>query len=546
MKVTIAQVNPIVGDIEGNLAKIKDLLGRCEQESSDLVVFPELFLVGYPPKDILERSWFIDKVGEAVEELVKFSTTFPSTGILIGVPRAVGQNHGKGLYNSAVLIYQGKILSEHHKSLLPTYDVFDEARYFEPSLEIRTVSFKGETLGISLCEDAWNDPELWPGCRMYSFDPIGELARQGATLLVNISASPFNLGKEEIRFRIISNHARKHKIPFIYVNQVGANDELIFDGRSMFVDKNGDAVTLCPSFREHIETVDAEESSIFGLYQPQERMEALCEALVLGIKDYLAKTGFNKAVVGLSGGIDSAITYYLAVKALGRENVLGISMPSPFSSEGSVEDSRKLAENLGAEFKVISIADTYHSYLDTLRDHFADRENDITEENIQARIRGNILMAFSNKYGHLVLATGNKSELAVGYCTLYGDMSGGLSVLADVPKTMVYELAEYINRDREIIPKETIEKLPSAELRPDQLDQDTLPPYSVLDEILYYYIEEGYSVDEIIARGFEAETVKWVVKAIHNSEYKRKQAALGLKVSGKAFGVGRRMPIAAK
>ncbi len=546
MRVTIAQVNPIVGDIEGNLVKIKDLLGRCEQESSDLVVFPELFLVGYPPKDILERGWFIKQAGQAVKELVSLSARFPTTGILLGVPRAAEQDSGKALYNSAVLIYQGKIVSEHHKSLLPTYDVFDEARYFEPAPGVRTVSFKGETLGISLCEDAWNDPELWPGRRMYSFDPIGELARQGATLLINISASPFNLGKEEVRFRLVGNHARKHGLPSIYVNQVGANDELIFDGRSMFVDKKGDVVTLCPSFREHIETVDTRECGTPGLYRPQERMEALCEALVLGIKDYLAKTGFSKAAVGLSGGIDSAVTCYLAVRALGQENVLGISMPSPFSSEGSVEDSRKLAENLGIEFRVIPISDTYHAYLGTLREHFAGRENDITEENIQARIRGNILMAFSNKYGHLILTTGNKSEMAVGYCTLYGDMSGGLSVLADVPKTMVYELAEYINRDKEFIPRETIEKPPSAELRPDQLDQDTLPPYPVLDEILYYYIEEGLSVEEIIANGFEAETVKWVVRAVHNNEYKRKQAALGLKVTGKAFGVGRRMPIAAK
>jgi len=545
MKITIAQLNPTVGDIEGNLAKVRDALSECSKDKPDLVVFPELFLVGYPPKDLLERPWFIEKALKVVEELIQLSMSYPDTGILLGVPMT-SEGMGKGLYNSALLIYQGKKLSAQHKSLLPTYDVFDEARYFDAAPEVHTVSFKGETLGISVCEDAWNEPEFWPKRRIYGFDPIEELANQGATVFINISASPFSAGKEETRFRLISNHARKHKVPFVYVNQVGGNDELIFDGRSMFVDRDGQPVAVCPSFQEYLQTVDTGTTGTPGLYTPQDKIESIYEALVLGIRDYLKKTGFSKAVIGLSGGIDSALTCCLAAEALGRENVLGISMPSPFSSPGSIEDSRKLAENLGVEFKVIPISGIYQSYLDTLAEPFAGREADVTEENIQARIRGNIVMAFSNKFGSIVLTTGNKSELAVGYCTLYGDMSGGLSVLADVPKTMVYELARYINRETEVIPNETIEKPPSAELRPDQLDQDTLPPYPVLDDILYYYIEEGYSADKIISLGFASETVQWVIRAVNNNEYKRKQAAPGLRVTTKAFGVGRRMPIAAK
>jgi NAD+ synthase (glutamine-hydrolysing) len=546
MKITIAQLNPIVGDLNGNKTKIMNTLSQCSESASDLVVFPELFLVGYPPKDLLERPWFIEKAKQAIQELVQISAKYPKTGILFGAPLPTGKHMGKCLYNSAVLIYQGRVLMVQHKSLLPAYDVFDEMRYFDPAPMINTVSFKGETLGISICEDAWNDPELWPKGSIYPFDPIEVLARKGATLFINISASPFFMGKEEIRFRLIRNHAQKHRLPFIFVNQIGGNDELLFDGRSLCLDRSGEPIIICPSFREHIQSTDTSLAGMPGLYVPQDKIESIHQALVLGVRDYMRKCGFTKAVVGLSGGIDSAVTCCLAKEAIGSENVQGISMPSPYSSKGSIEDSRKLATNIDIRFKVISITEIYHTYLETLKEHFEGKEEDVTEENIQARIRGNILMAFSNKFGHLVLSTGNKSELAVGYCTLYGDMSGGLAVISDVPKTMVYDLANYINRKSEIIPRAIIEKQPSAELKPNQVDQDTLPPYPILDRILHYYIEEVYSVKEIINLGFDAETVKWVAKMVEKNEYKRKQAAPGLKVTTKAFGVGRRMPIAAK
>ncbi len=545
MKITVAQLNPIVGDIEGNLSKFVQVLSQ--HEDSDLLAAPELFLVGYPPRDLLERAWVIEKTQQAIQRLQKVSLEFPNTGLLMGVPSPTHQR-GNKLYNSALLIYRGSILLTQHKSLMPTYDVFDEARYFEPAAEIKTVDFKGEKLGISICEDAWNDPELWPKGRIYSLDPIEILAQKGATLFINISASPYHIGKEEIRYRHISKQARRHGIPFIYVNQVGGNDELIFDGRSMCFDKEGQPTAVFPSFSEHVQTIDTRIPGTPGLYVPQGKIESAYEALILGLRDYIYKCGFKKAVVGLSGGIDSAVTCCLAQAAIGGESVLGISMPSPYSSRGSVEDSRKLAENLNFTFKEIEISSIYRSYLKTLQEHFKDKDTEIgvTEENIQARIRGNILMAFSNKYGYLVLSTGNKSEISVGYCTLYGDMSGGLSVLADVPKTLVYQLAEFINRKEEIIPKEIMEKAPSAELRPNQLDQDSLPPYPVLDKILHYYIDQQSSVEEIINMGFDRETVRWVAQTVDRNEYKRKQAPPGLKVTTKAFGVGRRMPIAAK
>jgi NAD+ synthase (glutamine-hydrolysing) len=546
MKITLAQLNPVVGDLNGNLSKLEKALTQASKDSSDLLVLTELFLVGYPPKDLLERRWFIQKVKETIDKTVKLSKDHPEIGILFGTPLPTGKDIGKGLYNSALLVHRGRIISTHNKSLLPTYDVFDESRYFDPASELSVISFKGEKLGLSICEDAWNDPSLWPRGRFYANDPISELASKGANLLINISSSPFETGKEETRFRLIHNHAQRHKIPFVFVNQIGGNDELIFDGRSLCVDKNGAPITVFPAWTEKVETIDTKRSGTSSLYKPQDRIESVHDALILGIRDYMRKCGFSRAVVGLSGGIDSALVCCLAKEALGGKNVLGISMPSPFSSNGSVDDSKKLAEKIGIEFKTIPISSIYDSYLKTLEEYFKGREFDVTEENIQARIRGNILMAFSNKFGYLVLSTGNKSELAVGYCTLYGDMSGGLSVLSDVPKTIVYELANYINRKSEIIPKQIIKKAPSAELKPDQVDQDTLPPYPVLDKILHHYIEEESSPEEIIGMGFDPETVKWVIRTVERNEYKRSQAAPGLKVTSKAFGVGRRMPIAAK
>lgn len=545
MKITIAQLNPTVGDIDGNLAKLKKTLSSSYVDSPDLVVFPELFLVGYPPYDFFQSDRFVKKVEEGVQEIIEESKKYPLTGILFGTVQATGKDVGTGLYNSALLILCGELLASRYKSLLPTYDVFDESRYFDPAPTVQVVQFKGETLGISICEDAWNDQSM-PMGRYYPVDPMKTLAEQGASLFINISASPFHAGKDEIRYKLFQNHIRKYNIPFLFVNQVGGNDELIFDGKSMYIDRNGEPGLVFPSFKEHVETIDTATLQGTRPYVPEEKIESVFKALVLGIKDYMKKCGFTKAVLGLSGGIDSAVTCCLAVEAVGSENVLGISMPSLYSSRGSTEDSRRLAKNLGISFNTIPISEIFSSYCDILRDHFKGKETDATEENIQARIRGNILMAFSNKFGHLVLSTGNKSELAVGYCTLYGDMSGGLAALSDVPKTMVYKLAHYINRRSEIIPDEIIKKPPSAELKPDQLDQDTLPPYEILDKVLFLYLDEGCSGEEILRHNFDPKLVQWIVETVDKNEYKRRQGAPGLKVTSKAFGMGRRMPIAAR
>jgi NAD+ synthase (glutamine-hydrolysing) len=544
MKITLAQLNPVVGDVRGNLQKIAATLA-AEPQTSDLIVFSELFLAGYPPRDLLEKPGLIRQVQEAVEHLVDLSARYPATGILVGAPQPTGRDTGKGLCNCAVLIHQGQVRLRQAKSLLPTYDVFDETRHFDPAREIMVVPFKDEILGISICEDAWYDPELWFR-RLYPLDPIQTQAEQGATVLINISASPFQVGKEEVRHRLFQSHARKYGIPLVYVNQVGGNDELIFDGRSQALDPAGEAIAVLPGFAEAVVTVDLAQAGEPGWYRPQEQIATVHEALVLGLRDYLGKCGFKQAVMGLSGGVDSAVTCCLAAQALGRENVLGVLMPSPYTSRDSIDDSLVLARNLGVETRLIPITPIYESYRKALEGPLKLGEIELTLENIQARIRGNILMAISNKFGHMVLSTGNKSELAVGYCTLYGDMSGGLGVLADVPKTMVYELAAYLNRDREIIPAQIIRKAPSAELRPDQTDQDTLPPYDLLDRIMNYYLTEGCAYGDIVKLGFDPETVQWVIRTIDKNEYKRRQAAPGLKITSKAFGMGRRIPIAAK
>jgi len=544
MKVTLAQLNPIVGDVTGNLRKVLDTL-KAMGTTTDLLVFSELFLVGYPPRDLLEKPALLEQVQDAVQELVKASRAYPEVGLLLGAPWPTGLKTGKGLNNAALLIHRGQLAFTQPKSLLPTYDVFDESRHFDPAAEVDVVQFKGEILGISICEDAWYDPELWFR-RLYPFDPVQVLAEKGATVMVNISGSPFQVGKEEVRYRLLSSHARRYRRPLVYVNQVGGNDELIFDGCSLVLDKEGEAVARLPAFREEVRTVDLSAPGSPGLFAPQEAIASVHGALVLGLKDYLHKCGFARAVVGLSGGVDSAVTCVLACQALGPENVLGVLMPSPYTSRDSIEDSLRLVGNLGIKHQVIPITPIYQSYREALREPLKLDEIDVTLENIQARIRGNILMALSNKFGYLVLSTGNKSELAVGYCTLYGDMSGGLSVLADVPKTMVYELARYLNREGELIPKAILSKPPSAELRPDQTDQDTLPPYEVLDRIMNSYLLEGLSYQEMVAQGLDPEVVNWVIRAIDRNEYKRRQAAPGLKVTSKAFGMGRRIPIAAK
>ncbi|MFW5979348.1 MAG: NAD+ synthase [Halanaerobium sp.] len=542
MKVKIAQLNPIIGDIEGNLNMLQQTVSELEKET-DLVVFSELFLTGYPPRDLLIKPWFIRKIKAALSKIKKISRKMEA-GILLGIPLPTQKKYGRGLYNSAILIYQGEIIYKQHKSLLPTYDVFDEARYFDSAEEIGIVKFKGEKLGISICEDMWNVEERWQQKR-YSRNPIEQLAAKGATVLINISASPFNIGKDKTRYKIIKNHVQKYKLPFIMINQVGSNDELIFDGSSLVVNQSGRVIKKLNSFSEDIKTVDLKTKKCQE-YNTLAEIESLYQALVLGIRDYLDKCGFKKAVIGLSGGIDSSVSCCLAKAALGKENVLAVTMPGPYSSAGSVEDSKILTNNLGIKLKEISISEIYNSYLSVLENDFQDTEMGVAEENIQARIRGDILMAYSNKFGHLVLSPGNKSELAVGYCTLYGDMSGGLSIISDVPKTMVYQLAEYINSREEIIPQSILDKAPSAELRPEQKDEDSLPPYEILDQILYYYIEEGYSTSEIVELDFDSQTVRKVIQLVDRNEYKRRQAAPGLKVTSKAFGMGRRMPIAAE
>ncbi len=545
MRIALAQLNPVVGDVPGNVRHLEQALEQALAFKPQLVVFPELMLAGYPPRDLLVRDWFIDRVEAGLADATRLSARFPDVGIVVGAPVRSPSGSGKGLLNAAILIAGGRELFRQAKSLLPAYDVFDETRYFDPAGKVRTVRFGDEMLGLSICEDAWNSPEIWESAA-YDRDPIVELVSAGATLLVNISASPFVVGKEAVRKRLVADHAARHGLPFVVVNQVGGNDDLIFDGRSMAFDRHGRVQLALRPFQEEVAVVDTAAAGADSNYAEIDPIESIHDALVLGVRDYVHKCGFRKVVLGLSGGIDSAVVCCLAAAAVGPENVLGITMPSEYSSRGSVDDSRRLAENLGIESREVGIAEAYHSYLSLLAREFAGHKPDTTEENIQARVRGNILMAISNKLGHLVLATGNKSELAVGYCTLYGDMSGGLCVLADVPKTTVYALATFINRSRERIPVSSIRKPPSAELRPNQTDQDTLPPYDVLDAIIAGYVDEGRSADEIIASGHDRKTVEWVIRAVNRNEYKRRQAAPGLKVTSRAFGTGWRMPIAAK
>ncbi len=547
MNVTLAQLNPIIGDVDGNLQQALAAFSRAAAIGSDLIVFSELFLSGYPARDLLERPDFLDRIEVAVEQIRQASDEFPETGLLIGAPMRSGSTTGRGLYNAALLFHAGRLVFTQHKSLLPNYDVFDEARYFDPAEAVTTVAFKGEQLGIVICEDSWSDPDLHRG-RSYGCDPIARLAADGATVFINLSASPYQAGKEEQRLRILKAHARTYEVPAILVNQVGGNDELVFDGRSACMGINGEPVAVLAAFRSEELTVDITAQRVGSpeAYTPREPVADLHDALVLGLGDYVSKCGFEHAVLGLSGGIDSALVCYLASAALGPEKVLGVLMPSCYSSVGSIDDSVALAENLGVEYTTIPIMPVYDALDEALAPQFEHTQPDSTEENMQARIRGTILMSLSNKFGSLLLATGNKSEMAVGYCTLYGDMCGGLSVISDVPKIMVYELARYINRDKEIIPVNILTKEPSAELRPDQVDQDSLPPYDVLDSILEAYIDQGHSLCEMRAMGFDPQTLSWVIRAVDRNEYKRRQAAPGLKVTSKAFGMGRRMAIAAR
>lgn len=548
MKIALIQYNPRIGDFAGNIAAIFGWLEKAKTAGCQLAVLPELAISGYPPQDLLERPAFLDDQDRAFARLVE-KTRDLGLGVICGLVTRNPGPMGKPLHNSAVLFAGGEVLFTTHKQLLPTYDVFDEARYFQPGRGNGTFRYQGLHLGLTICEDIWNDKSLFPR-PLYATDPVGAMLAQADTpvdLLINLAASPFNLGKGGIRQKIFANLCRCHRLPFLYVNQVGGQDSLIFDGGSVALDAHGAVVARAARFAEDLVVVDTDtwqgEIHAPPADAAQETAE-VCEALVLGTRDYVTKCGFNRVVIGLSGGVDSALTAAIAARALGPENVLGLALPSPYSSPESVEDAEQVAKNLGIDFTVLPITDLFETFLASLAPVFAGAKPDVTEQNIQARIRGNLLMAIANKQRRLLLSTGNKSESAVGYCTLYGDMSGGLAVIADVPKQLVYALCRHLNQDREIIPSRTIDKPPSAELAPDQRDEDDLPPYPVLDAILAAYLEEHRSIAEIVAMGFARPMVEDVVRRILTSEYKRKQAPLGLKVTSKAFGQGRRYPTA--
>jgi len=553
MRIAIAQLDYTIGAFEANLGKMRRAVEEARRENADLVLFSELATTGYPPQDLLDRPDFIAENLRQVQRVATLSAGGPAvvTGYVAPNPGKVG----KPLYNAAALCSGGRIVGRYRKCLLPTYDVFDEARYFEPGADADPLELDGLRLGITICEDAWNDPDFWPR-RLYKRDPVGELVGKGAQLLLNLSASPFSVGRGRLRQEMLSAEAAKHGRWFVVANQVGGNDELVFDGSSLVIDPTGKVVARAHQFAEDLLVHEIPDGVLRsrscadgtpGILRPvaDGPVEEAWKALVLGLADYTGKCGFRKVVLGLSGGIDSALTAVVAAEALGPENVLGVAMPTRYSSESSLSDAEALVRSLGIEYRIIPIDPVFQSYLDTLGPVFEGLEPDVTEENIQARVRGNILMALSNKYGRLLLTTGNKSELAVGYCTLYGDMSGGLAVISDVPKTMVYEMARWLNREREVIPENVIVKPPSAELRPGQTDQDALPPYEVLDRILEAYVEQNRPVPEIVASGIDRETVREVVRLIDRNEYKRRQAAPGIRITSKAFGVGRRFPIAA-
>ncbi len=539
MKIALAQINPTVGDLTGNAARILAAYRRGVEAGVEIVVFPELAITGYPPRDLLHKSRFIP---DNLAVLERLAAATGETGLLVGYVGRNDRQPGREATNSVALLQHGKILATRAKMLLPTYDVFDEDRYFEPAQENAPVDFNGRKIGLTICEDVWNDEAFWDE-RRYLRNPARELVEAGAEILFNVSASPWHLGKDRLRVEMLSSLVAQIRRPFVYCNAIGGNDELLFDGASLAFDAAGRLITQSAMFREDFLLLDTDTAAPITPTSLADE-EALYRALVLGVRDYFQKCGFQSAVLGLSGGIDSALTAVIAVEALGAENVRGVSLPSQYSSQGSLDDARILAENLGIRYDIVPIQPVFEPVKGQLADIFTGRAEDTTEENIQARLRGVILMAMSNKFGSLLLTTGNKSELAVGYCTLYGDMCGGLAVISDVPKTMVYRLSEWINRDREIIPRASITKPPSAELRPDQTDQDSLPPYDVLDAILEAYVVSGKSRAEIVAAGFDQPTVDRVVRLIDLNEYKRRQAAPGLKITSKAFGVGRRMPIA--
>jgi NAD+ synthase (glutamine-hydrolysing) len=537
MRIGFAQINPTVGDLRGNFEKILAAYERLAAAGAELILTPELAITGYPPQDLVFKSRFVPQNIEAVDRLHARIGRVP---LLVGY---VDRNEGRGkpFFNAAALLEPGQPIRKTFKTLLPTYDVFDEDRYFEPGCGGEVFTVAGRRIGVTICEDIWTEHYL--PRPLYQIEPVRGLVEKGAEIIVNLSASPFYLHKPEIRREMVAALALAHQRPIFYCNAVGGNDQLVFDGSSIAVSRAGQLLAQLPSFREDEAIVETDSTSAITA-EPADLMGELFGALSLGVRDYLAKCNFKSAVLGLSGGIDSAVVAALAVDSLGKENVVGVSMPSPYSSRGSIDDALALARNLGIRCLEIPIGDAFAGFKAQFGEIFAGLPEDTTEENMQARLRGMILMSLSNKFGHLLLSTGNKSELAVGYCTIYGDMAGGLAVISDVPKTLVFQLARWINREREIIPWATIDKPPSAELRPGQVDQDTLPPYDVLDQILQLYVEENQSARDIVAKGFDEKTVRWIQRRVDLNEYKREQAAPGIKVTSRAFGLGRRMPIA--
>jgi NAD+ synthase (glutamine-hydrolysing) len=547
MKIGFAQINPTVGDLSGNFEKIIHAYERLAAGGAELVLTPELAITGYPPQDLVFKSRFVP---ENLEVLERLHSRVGKVALLVGF---VDRNEGRGkpFHNAAALLERGKPIRKAHKSLLPTYDVFDEDRYFERLCRGEPLEVHGKKIGVTICEDIWTEHYL--PRPLYDVEPVRGLIEQGAEIIVNLSASPFSLHKPAIRYEMVAALARTYQRPICYCNAVGGNDQLIFDGNSIAVNSAGNLIAQLAAFREEEKVVDTDSTAAIEFHDGK-TPEILFAALSLGVRDYFRKCNFHSAVLGLSGGVDSAVTAVIAVDALGTENVTGVAMPSPYSSPGSVDDSVALARNLGIKCLQIPISDSFKVFKAQFAEIFKGLPENETEENMQPRLRAMTLMALSNKFGHLLLTTGNKSELAVGYCTLYGDMAGGLAVISDVPKTMIYELARWINSDystrsggkRELIPKSIIEKPPSAELKPNQKDQDVLPPYEILDEILRLYVEENLSVRDIIAHGFDEKTVRWVQRRVDLNEYKREQAAPGFKVTSRAFGIGRRMPIAQK
>ncbi len=542
MKISICQTNPLIGDFRHNSSLVMDAVEESRESGCSLVVFPELTLMGYPPKDLLEKPAFVSENLRYLEDL---SSRIKGIHVLCGYVGRNPEGHGKGLINSVAILGDGKILGTGGKILLPSYDVFDETRHFEPARDGLMFELEGKQIGVTICEDIWNmgDIEEIPLPR-YTRDPLSELGVRGMDILINISASPYTMNKSRLRMTVLKNISSNYKIPVVYCNQVGGNDDLLFDGSSMVLDQNGRLILLAKEFESDMLIWDTNKDYPEIAYPSSVEEESILKGLAMGTADYASKCGFKSVLVGLSGGIDSSLVAVIAQRAMGPENVTGVSMPTSYTSEISRRCARSLAENLNIHFMEIPINDIFKSYKSALSPSFKGLKEDVTEENIQARIRGNILMALSNRFNSLLLTTGNKSETATGYCTLYGDMSGGLAVISDIPKTLCYRLARYIDREREIIPEEAISRAPSAELRPGQIDQDTLPPYEVLDSIVEAVVEKNLSSDEIVAQGHDPDVVEDVLRRIASSEYKRRQAPPGLKITSKAFGYGRRYPIA--